>query len=159
MLSHERSGIAGVARSKRAIERLREIAKTEQVGGSSLSEDKEFNKKISEVEIDLMALEYTELRTLASESAGKGPGPEASLLKIRGTEIGQQITELVLEATGYYGMPFRNGPVIEGSNVFPVGPDYAGGAAPTYLNMRKTSIFGGSNEIQHNIIAKAVLGL
>lgn len=159
LLSHERSGIAGVARSKRAIERLREIAKTEQSDGSTLADERDFATKISEVEIDLTALEFTELRTLASESSGNGPGPEASLLKIRGTEIGQKITELTLEATGYYGMPFKNGPIEDGSNIFPIGPGYAGGAAPTYLNMRKTSIFGGSNEIQHNIIAKAVLGL
>ncbi|TNE36333.1 MAG: pimeloyl-CoA dehydrogenase large subunit [Alphaproteobacteria bacterium] len=159
LLSHERSGIAGVARSKRAIERLREISRTEVSGGAPLIEDQDFARKISDVEIQLTALEYTELRTLASESAGKGPGPEASLLKIRGTEIGQRITELTIEAVGYYGYPFRNGPMADGSNVFPVGPNYAAGAVPTYLNTRKTSIFGGSNEIQHNIIAKAVLGL
>ena len=106
----------------------------------------------------MTALEYTELRTLASESAGKGPGPESSLLKVRGTEIGQRLDELVVEACGYYGMPFRGGPGAE-SNIFPVGPDFAAEAAPTYFNDRKTSIFGGSNEIQRNIMAKAVLGL
>ncbi len=159
LLSHERSGIAGVAQSKRAIERLKHMAQTEQSDGASLWRDAEYRRKIAATEIDLTSLEYTELRTLASESAGAGPGPEASLLKIRGTEIGQRITELTLETVGYYGMPFRNGPVADGSNLFPVGPDYAPSAGPTYLNMRKTSIFGGSNEIQRNIIAKAVLGL
>ncbi len=159
LLSHERTGIAGVARSKRAIERLTEVAQAEVEDGETLWNDSGFRKKISDLKIQLTALEFTELRTLASESRGKGPGPEASLLKIRGTEIGQKINELTVEAIGYYSMPFRNGPIPDGHNVFPVGPAYAGGAAPTYFNNRKTSIFGGSNEIQHNIIAKAVLGL
>ena len=106
----------------------------------------------------LTALEFTELRTLASESSGKGPGPESSLLKIKGTEIQQRITELALEAVGHYGAPYFRG-FGEGDNEHPIGPDYAHRAAPTYFNGRKTSIYGGSNEIQRNIIAKAVLGL
>lgn len=158
LLSHERSGIAGVASSKRSIEKLKDIAKTEMSNGVSLWDDADFRSNISDISIQLTALEYTELRTLASESAGKGPGPESSLLKVRGTEIGQRIDELVVEATGYYSMPFRGGPAID-SNVFPVGPEYADGVTGTYLNDRKTSIFGGSNEIQRNIMAKAVLGL
>lgn len=158
LLSHERSGIAGVASSKRSIEKLKTIARTEFSNGASLWDDTDFRSNISDISIQLTALEYTELRTLASESAGKGPGPEASLLKVRGTEIGQRIDELIVEATGYYSMPFRGGPASD-SNVFPVGPEYADGVAGTYFNDRKTSIFGGSNEIQRNIMAKAVLGL
>lgn len=159
LLGHERSGIAGVARSKRAVEQLKSIANTELEFGAPLSEDHDFSRKIAELEIDLTSLEYTELRTLAAESSGKGPGPEASLLKVKGTEIQQRLTDLTLEAVGHYGFPFVNGPQQEGSNVFPIGPDYAGAAGPAYFNMRKTSIYGGSNEIQRNIIAKAVLGL
>lgn len=159
LLSHERSGIAGVASSKRSVEKLKEISRSEMSDGGTLWDDKEFRRKLAEVQVDLTALEYTELRTLASESAGSGPGVESSLLKIRGTEIGQRITELTLEAVGYYGYPFINGPMTDGSNVFPIGPDYAAEVGPRYLNTRKTSIFGGSNEIQRNIIAKAVLGL
>ncbi len=159
LLSHERSGIAGVARSKRGLERLKSIARTEESDGKPLITDPEFSRKISELEIDLTALEYTELRTLASEQSGKGPGPESSILKIKGTEIQQRLTELVVEAVGYYGMPFEKDNDQEGSNEFPVAPDYAQGAAPVYFNMRKTSIYGGSNEIQRNIIAKMILGL
>ncbi len=158
LLAHERSGIAGVARSKRGIEKLKDIARTEKNGDTSLLADPFFKRKVSELEVDLMALEYTELRTLASESAGKGPGPESSLLKIKGTEIQQRITELVLEAVGHYGTPYaREFP--DDGNMFPIGPDYAHGTAGVYFNMRKTSIYGGSNEIQRNIIAKMVLGL
>lgn len=159
LLAHERSGIAGVARSKRGIERLRDIASTEILEGEPLIEDDTFARKISQLEIDLTALEFTELRTLARESAGKGPGPESSILKVKGTEIQQRLTELTLEAVGSYGAPDYRGFPEDGSNEFPIGPDYAHHAAPTYFNVRKTSIYGGSNEIQRNIITKMILGL
>src|SRR3546814_19695387 len=86
------------------------------------------------------------------------PGPESSLLKIKGSEIQQRLTELTLEAVGHYGAPYFRG-FGEGDNEHPIGPDYAHRAAPTYFNMRKTTIYGGSNEIQRNIIAKIVPGL
>ncbi len=156
LLQHERSGIAGVARSKRGLERLRGIARSEPAdSGGPLISDPFFKRRVAELEIDLTALEFTELRTLAGESSGKGPGLESSILKIKGTEIQQRLTELTLEAAGHYGAPYLRG---LGHN-FAVGPDYADGVAGTYFNTRKTSIFGGSNEIQRNIIAKMVLGL
>ena len=106
----------------------------------------------------MTALEYTELRTLASESRGKGPGPESSILKIKGTEIQQRITELTMEAVGNYASPWV--PAAEaGDNYLAIGPDASHGVSQTYFNNRKTSIYGGSNEIQRNIIAKMVLGL
>ncbi|MBI1188723.1 MAG: pimeloyl-CoA dehydrogenase large subunit [Alphaproteobacteria bacterium] len=160
LLVHERSGIAGVARSKNAVNRLKTIANTELGDdGKPLLQDSEFKRKVAELEIDLTALEYTELRTLASEQAGKGPGVESSLLKIKGTEIQQRLTELTLEAVNHYAAPYFRGFPQDGGNEFGIGPDYAHHAAPNYFNMRKTSIYGGSNEIQRNIIAKMVLGL
>jgi len=159
LLAHERTGIAGVARSKKGVERLKQIAAVELDQGEPIIRNPEFARKVAELEIDLSALEYTELRTLAGESSGKGPGPESSILKIKGTEIQQRITELTLEAVGVYGAPYFRGFPKDGDNQLPIGPGYAHLAAPTYANMRKTSIFGGSNEIQHNIIAKMVLGL
>ncbi|MBV9993245.1 MAG: acyl-CoA dehydrogenase family protein [Alphaproteobacteria bacterium] len=156
LLVHERTGIAGTARSKKAIARLKEIAGAELVDGTPLIETEDFARKVAELEVELIALEYTELRTLAEESKGHMAGPESSILKIRGTEIQQRITELTEEAVGYYAFPYERG---LGSNEYPVGPDYAVGAAGRYFNMRKASIYGGSNEIQRNIIAKAVLGL
>ena len=162
LLAHERTGIAGVAASKRGVEKIKTIARTEldSFGETSqpLIDNPFFRRKVAELEIDLTALEFTELRTLAGESSGKGPGPESSLLKIKGTEIQQRITELALEAVGHYGAPYFRG-FGEGDNEHPIGPDYAHRAAPTYFNVRKTSIYGGSNEIQRNIIAKMVLGL
>ncbi|MEO7026032.1 MAG: acyl-CoA dehydrogenase family protein [Caulobacteraceae bacterium] len=157
LLLHERTGIAGVARSKRNLERLRVFAAAEAADdGGRLIGDPFFRRKIADLEIDLSALEFTELRTLAGESSGKGPGPESSILKIKGTEIQQRLTELALEAAGHYGAPYlRDLP----HNIGAIGPDAARGVAGAYFNTRKTSIYGGSNEIQRNIIAKVVLGL
>ena len=150
LLAHERTNIANVSGSKRALQKVRKIAVNE-----GIADDPGFAAKLAELEIDLLALEFTELRSLARQSAGRGPGAESSLLKIKGTEIQQRLTELALEAVGPYGLPDARGL----GNAGPVGPDYAGRAAPTYFNVRKTSIYGGSNEIQRNIIAKLVLGL
>jgi alkylation response protein AidB-like acyl-CoA dehydrogenase len=158
LLAHERTGIAGVAASKRGVEKVKSIARSEQDGDKPLLANPFFKRKIAELEIDLNALEFTELRSLAGENAGKGPGPESSLLKIKGSEIQQRITELALEAVGHYGAPYFRG-FGEGDNEHPIGPDYAHRTAPTYFNVRKTTIYGGSNEIQRNIIAKMVLGL
>ena len=146
-----------MARSKRNLEKVREIAATERsdVGGTLIG-DAFFRRKVAELEIDLSALEFTELRVLAGEASGKGPGPESSILKIKGTEIQQRLQELALEAVGHYGAPFLRD--LRGSNVT-VGPEHADGLAGEMFNGRKTSIFGGSTEIQRNIISKMVLGL
>jgi hypothetical protein len=152
LLAHERTGIAGVARSKRGVEKLKRVA-----AGEGLAEDPFFTRKLAELEIDLLALEYTELRGLAREASGEGPGPESSLLKIKGTEIQQRLTELLVEAVGAYAAPDARS--LPRDDNRPVGPEHARGATQTYFNMRKTSIYGGSNEIQRNIIAKLVLGL
>ena len=156
LLQFERSGIAGVARSKRALEKLRQIA-AEEAGddGAPLISDPFFRRKIAEVEIDLAALEITELRTLAAESKGGGPGPQSSILKVKGTEIQQRLQELTLEAAGYYGAP--NYKALGGN--LGVGPSHAKFASTAYFAGRAASIYGGSNEIQRNITAKTVLGL
>ncbi|MGK2873977.1 MAG: acyl-CoA dehydrogenase family protein [Alphaproteobacteria bacterium] len=158
LLGHERSGMAGVARSKHQLARLKQVARDTPQDGQPLIADKDFAHKIAAVEIELLALEFTDLRMLAAENSGKSPGPESSILKIKGTEISQRITELMIEAAGVYGAPYLRGMHLDGDNFPNVPPDMAS-IAPEYFNMRKTSIYGGSNEIQHNIIAKAVLGL
>ena len=108
-----------------------------------------FRAKVAQVEVDLMALEYTELRAIASVAEGGAPGPESSILKIRGTEIQQAISELAVEACGYYAHALEPG----------IGNDYAAAISSQYLYGRAASIYGGSNEVQKNIIAKMVLGL
>jgi hypothetical protein len=158
LLAHERVGIAGVASSKRGVEKVKAIAATEMDGERSLLANPFFRRKVAELEIDLAALEYTELRTLAGMAAGNNPGPESSVLKIKGSEIQQRLTELTLEMAGHYGAPYFRG-FGEGDNEHPIGQEWANRAAPTYFNARKTTIYGGSNEIQRNVIAKMVLGL
>ena len=158
LLAHERVGIAGVASSKRGVEKLKAVAATEMEGERALLANPFFRRKVADLEIDLAALEYTELRTLAAMAGGGNPGPESSVLKIKGSEIQQRLTELTLEMAGHYGAPYYRG-FGEGDNEHPIGPEWAHRAAPSYFNMRKTTIYGGSNEIQRNVIAKMVLGL
>ncbi len=157
LLSHERSGIAMVARSKVLLEELRRVAAGIGEGAKAVADDPVFRRKLTEVDVELSALEYTELRMLAAENAGKAPGVEASMLKIRGTEIRQRLNELLLEAAGSHAS--LRVPASRAAGVDSVAMPAAVGVADTYFNMRKTSIFGGSNEIQRNILAKAVLGL
>jgi alkylation response protein AidB-like acyl-CoA dehydrogenase len=157
LLAHERSGIAMVSRSKVALARLRRLAAGIVERGRPLLKDPAFLRKLTDVEIELLALEYTELRMLAAETGGKAPGVEVSMLKVRGTEVQQRLNELELEAFGpHAALRARGATSADGE---PVAMPAAVDVADTYFNMRKTSIFGGSNEIQRNILAKAVLGL
>ena len=159
LLGHERSGIARIAASKARLEYLKDIARKHRSGGRTLAEDADFMRGIAETEIELMALEYTELRGLMSAQAGQAPGPEANMLKIRGTDVQQKITEMLMKAMGYYAAPFIPEAMELGYNDDPIGPQYAAPLAAGYFNMRKASIYGGTNEIQRSIIAKMVLDL
>ena len=160
LLQHERTGIAGVAASKYQLSALRKLASESVRGGAPLSEDRNFMRKIAAAEVELKALEYTELRTLASVKSGKAPGPESSILKIAGTELRQTIDSLNLEASGYYALPYvRDQYEADYPEDDRIGEGNETHSALTYFNDRKVTIFGGSNEIQKNIIAKHVLGL
>ena len=160
LLGNERTGIARVGASKARIRRLKELAGLEQAGGKPLMADERFRAKITAVEVELKALEMTELRVVAARTKSNKPDPASSILKIKGSEIQQSITELLLEVVGPYALPYQT-PHDESErwNEPPIGPDWAGPLAPQYFNTRKTTIYGGSNEIQKNIIAKAILGL
>ncbi len=158
LLGHERTGIAAVGRSKKQLMKVKEIAARELSGGAPLIENRRFAEKVAMAEIDMLALESVVLKVLSEESAGRPPGPEASLLKIKGTELQQAITGLLVEAIGEFAHPYVPEALEDGWNEEPVGPDYAAPLAPHYFNWRKASIYSGSNEIQKNIIAKMVLG-
>lgn len=114
---------------------------------------------MARVEIDLANMQTTNLRVVAAVAGGGAPGAESSMLKIKGTEIRQEITALTRRAYGSYAAPYIPEALEAGWNGEPVGPDDAATASPSYFNNRKLSIFGGSNEIQKNIISKAILGL
>ncbi|MEO8837826.1 MAG: acyl-CoA dehydrogenase family protein [Herbaspirillum sp.] len=159
LLGHERTNIAGIGIAKRELERLKRIAHDQVKNGRALLKDPLFAARVAQIEIDLIALEITNLRVLSAEAAHQAPGPEASILKIKGTEIQQAITELLVQAVGLYALPLRRAAMAANYEGEPIGPDYAVPLAANYLNMRKLSIFGGSNEIQKNIIAKMILGV
>ena len=160
LLGNERSGIARVGLSKERIRRIKELASLPQKGRGRIIDQPRFRERLTEVEMELKALEITQLRVIAAEAErGKNkPDPASSILKIKGSEIQQATTELLMEIAGPFAMPFA-AERDEGSNQPPVGPEWAAPIAPTYFNWRKISIYGGTNEIQKNIIAKAILGL
>jgi alkylation response protein AidB-like acyl-CoA dehydrogenase len=150
LLGFERSNIAGIGIAKRELARLKKIAAAETKHGKPLIGDPLFAARVAEIEIELMALEITNLRVLSAEAENKAPGPEASILKVKGTELQQAISELVLQAVGPYALPFGGAAP---------GPAHAANRAAQYLNLRKLSIYGGSNEIQKNIVAQMILEL
>jgi len=163
LLGHERTNIAGIGIAKRELARLKRIAASERQHGRPLIEDALFAAQIAQIEVDLWALEITNLRALSAERRSAAAGPEASILKIKGTEIHQSISELMMRAVGPYALPLRREAMEAGWQFDPTreppGPRYASTLAAAYLNQRKLSIFGGTNEIQKNIISKMIVGL
>ncbi|MFZ6766413.1 acyl-CoA dehydrogenase family protein [Undibacterium sp. Di26W] len=150
LLGHERTNIAGIGMAKRELTRLKRVAAQEWKSGRPLIEDAQFAARLAQVEIDLMALEITNLRVLSAEEQQRAPGPEASILKIKGTEIQQAITDMLMQAVGEQALALRDRSDMS---------EVASSLAINYLNMRKLSIYGGSNEIQKNIIAQMIMGL
>ncbi|MEJ8475278.1 acyl-CoA dehydrogenase family protein [Roseibium algae] len=159
LLTHERTNIAGVGFASAGLENLKRIARLERDGDRPLIENPHFAARIATVSIDLMAMATTNLRVVAKAAAGEAPGAESSMLKVKGTQVRQEINALTRIAVGPYAMPFVSEALEEGWNEAPIGPDYAMAATASYFNNRKLSIYGGSNEIQRTIISKAILGL
>lgn len=153
LLSHERTNIADVNRAKRELERLKRIAKAEGV-----YEDRRFRDEIARLEVDVVALEMLVLRVLSAEKSGKNPLDIAGLLKIKGSEIQQRYTELMMLAAGPYALPYIHEAMEAGWQGEYVGAAHCAPLASTYFNYRKTTIYGGSNEVQRNIVAQVVLG-
>ena len=160
LLGHERTGNAGVGFCKRWLKQLKQLA-AQQPGprGEPLLRDARFRDRIAQVEIDLMALEMTNLRVIAANEEKRGPGPEASMLKVKGTEIQQALTELMMQALGHHALPYQHAAMDPGYKGAVIGPDDSVPLTGHYFNFRKASIYAGSNEIQRNIISKMMLGL
>lgn len=159
LLTYERTGIAGVGMAMAAFEKLYIIAWGMRKNGKPLALDPQFAARMAKVEIDLENMKTTNLRVLAAVAGGGVPGAESSMLKIRGTEIRQEILSLIRRAMGPYAAPYIQSAQYEGYDGPQIGPKEAATAAANYFNYRKLSIFGGSNEIQKNIISKMILGL
>jgi hypothetical protein len=157
LLGLERFGTAEVSRSMASFNRLLDLADQIGVASGTLAEESWFADELALIEVELRALELTEQRFLFRPAGEDAPGPEASMLKIRGTEVQQRILELAMQALGYYAHVDVGS--LEASAGCPAGPRAARYAAKAYFNYRKTSIYSGSNEIQKNIISKFVLGL
>jgi pimeloyl-CoA dehydrogenase large subunit len=160
LLANERTGIARIGLSKERLSRIKRLAKEMPAGEGTVWDDAAFRERLAEVEIELKALEITQMRVVAAQGRrdpGK-PDPASSILKIKGSQLQQATTELLLEVAGPFSLaaPVRSGDL---TNDWPFEHDWADAAAASYFNNRKVSIYGGSNEIQKNIIAKAVLGL
>jgi alkylation response protein AidB-like acyl-CoA dehydrogenase len=153
LLGNERTGIARVGYSKQRVQRIKELASKVMAGDKPLMEDERFREKVAAVEVDLKALVAED-----RERRNNLPNPKSSILKIRGSEIQQATTSLLMEIAGPLALPYRMEEESEHGSNEPDDLDWAAPAAPGYFNYRKTTIYGGSNEIQRNIIAKAVLG-
>ena len=159
LLTFERTGIANVGNSKASVKGIKAAAASQMKNGKPLAEDPLFAARLAAVEIDLIALEVFNNRVVAAAGAGKAPGPESSLLKIKGTQVLQETNDILRRASGPLATPDLPEAFDEGWNGEAPGPEYALRAARRYFNNRKTSIYGGSNEIQRNIVSKAILGL
>ena len=156
LLTHERTNIAGVGFAKAGLAAVKGIASRAMHRGKPLSRNPHFAARIAQAEIDLMAMETTNLRMLSRTAAGAAPGVESSILKVKGTILRQEINDLARRAAGPHALPFAS-ELVEGDNQAPSDPTGAGPVAADYFNQRKTSIYGGSNEIQRQIIAKTYL--
>ena len=150
LLAHERTGLAGISKSLVALDHLRLQAGSVKRGNATLLDDPAYKSKLAELEIDLLATEFTELRSLASAASGAEPGPESSILKLKGTEIQQRIQKLTVEAGGIYSAAWGKKPV---------GHSFAKGGMSGYLASRAYTIYGGASEVQKDVVAKNVLGL
>ena len=162
LLANERTGIARIGLSKQRIARAKRLARETRAGDGTLWDDPGFRKHVAAIETELKALEITQMRVVAAQGrrGADKPDPASSILKIKGSELQQAATELLLDIAGPFAAPRPDAEGDHaGSNEPLVGPEGADTAAPLYFNSRKVSIYGGSNEIQRNIIAKAFLGL
>ena len=150
LLQHERTGLAGISRSIVALAKLKKQASSIKRGNATLMDEPSFRTKVAELEVELMAAEFTELRSLSAAAEGADPGPESSILKLKGTEIQQRIQKLTVEAGGIYSAAWGH---------LPVGPSFAKGGMSGYLSSRAYTIYGGASEVQKDVIAKNVLGI
>ena len=158
LLEFERGGGgSGVAKIISEISALRTLVKRLSLENNNLSLNDAYSNKLSKLEIKAASIQYSALRILGALKNGERPGPESSMMKTLMTELQQEVSEIALQSIGYYGNPFQD--TSYGSNEVAIGEEMYRSKAGRYQNLRATSIYGGSNEIQNNIIAKAVLGL
>jgi alkylation response protein AidB-like acyl-CoA dehydrogenase len=157
LLGHERTNIAGIGMCKRLLRRLKDYARSETRGGDPLINDPLFRARIAQLEITLLSHEWSLMRLISLEQAGKAIGTEASILKIRGSEIQQELGRLLMECAGPYAIPYLAEALEAGSGDGTAGGMHLNGLAAQYFDLRKVAIYGGANEIQKNLVAQSVL--
>ena len=158
LLEFERGG-GGSAAHQTALARLKHLARRQNQDGRTLLDDADFKRRLDTTEVNLQAIQFTEFRIMAALSKGQNPGPESSIMKNFGAAIGQRLTELAIETMGFYIAPDQPEARTAGQNVPAIGTADGVAVFPRYFNLRASSIAGGSNEVQKNIVAKLVLGL
>ena len=158
LLGHERATIAGIGMCKRLLKRLKEYARAAIKRGQPLSEDPLFRERIARIEIEVLSHEWSLMRMISLQAVGNPVDLEASILKIRGSEIQQQLGELLMECAGPYALPFVPQALERGYSGSTAGKADLNGLAAQYLDLRKVSIYGGTSEVQKNLIAKSILG-
>ena len=161
LLGHERTGIARLGKSKERVKFAREAARDMRANGKPLIEDPAFRQRVAQLEVDMKALEITQMRVVSAHDRARDgkPDPLSSVLKVKGTELLQATTELAMDVGGPLAMPDWAQELAALSNEPEVGPEWATEATRSYLFLRAASIYGGTNEIQKNILTKAVLEL
>jgi pimeloyl-CoA dehydrogenase large subunit len=161
LLANERTGIARIGMSKQRIARAKRLARETEAEGGTLWDDPAFRRRVAAIEVELKALEITQMRVVAAQRTRDAdkPDPASSILKIKGSELQQATTELLLDIAGPYAQAAPEHDAQDGRNEPSLVAEGMDAIAPLYFNARKVSIYGGSNEIQRNIIAKAFLGL
>jgi alkylation response protein AidB-like acyl-CoA dehydrogenase len=159
LLGHERTNIAGIGMCKRLLRRLKDLARSEHKHGRPLMEDSRFRDRLVQLEIEVLSHEWSLMRLISLERAGKSIGTEASILKIRGSEIQQDLGELLMECAGAYAMPYLPQALEPGFSGEAASSLEVNGLAAQYFDLRKVSIYGGTTEVQKNIIGRAILGL
>jgi len=158
LLEFERGG-GGAARFHTGLKQLRRLAETTNASGEKLADDPSFARKLDETSVQVEAIQFTEFRIMAAMSKGGSPGPESSIMKTMGANMGQYLSELMVEAMAFYAAPHQPDAREVGQDVPIIGPAEGVTAFPRYFNLRASSIAGGTNEVQSNIVAKLVLGL
>jgi alkylation response protein AidB-like acyl-CoA dehydrogenase len=159
LLGHERTNIAGIGMCKRLLQRLKDFARSERKHGRPLIEDTRFRDRIVKIEIEVLSHEWSLMRLISLERGGKPIGTEASILKIRGSEIQQDLGELLMECAGAYAMPYVPQALEQGFTGDTAGGLQLNALAAQYFDLRKVSIYGGTTEVQKNIVGRAILGL
>jgi alkylation response protein AidB-like acyl-CoA dehydrogenase len=159
LLGHERTNIAGIGMCKRLLRRVKELAKQQSHRGRPLIEETRFRDRLARLEIQVMSHEWSLMRLISLEQAGREIGTEASILKVRGSEIQQDLGALLMECAGPFALPYSPERLEEGRGADTPGGIELAGLAAQYFDLRKVSIYGGTNEVQKNLIARAVVGL